>query len=64
MEQAAKTPRTLDARASQMLTCPVIATIIPVEDYRVEPSNKIGNAHQTKTIPSKAKPITLYLELK
>lgn len=45
-----------------MLTCPVIATITPVADYRVEPSSKMGNAHQTKIIPSKAKPITLYLE--
>ena len=64
MELAAKTPKTLAERASHILNWPVIATIKPVVDSKVEPSSNMGKEHHTKIMPSNANPITLYLEVK
>lgn len=41
-EEAPKQPRTLDARASQMLTCPAMATIFPVVDVYTLEITRIG----------------------
>ncbi len=41
-----------------------MATINPVVDSKVDPRSRMGKEHQTKMIPSRANPITLYLEVK
>lgn len=60
--EAEKHPRALEARASQILTWPVRATIYPRVELKTSPSNTIGKLHQTRIIPNKDILMTLYLE--